>query len=319
MGFSTQWGRVESWRSVCSLTIEWSSVAAVIWLAIQLDRIPFYVVAIVLVGALQHRLAALGHEAAHGSLLRNRFWNDAVADALCFFPILGTVHHYRCWHLAHHASPNDPERDPDVLNLGRWLLRDQFPMLRGRMVWLVFMRWVSAPVSFVRYGLSYMLLNTFGKGEGLRRVLPSHRWYPRRVECLARVTFYAVLGIFVSVLGPNAALFSVVLWVVPLTTTFPYFLMLRDTFQHTNADAGQYTNTRVFRVHPVVRWAVFPYGQELHLPHHISPHVPHYRLEALHDHLLANRAAYGPVAVECRGVLWNRTGDPTIADVLSQG
>jgi fatty acid desaturase len=253
-----QWGRIEGWRSGYSLAIEWGSIVAVIAMAFQFDSIPIYLVAVVLVGALQHRLAALGHEAAHGSLFRNRFWNDAVADALCFFPILGTVHHYRRWHLAHHASPNDPERDPDVLNLGPWLLRDRFPMSRGRMVWLVFWRWLTAPVSFVRYGCSYIRMNTFGKGAGLRPLGLHHRWYSPRVEFLARVASYAALGLVLSVLGPSTALWFVVLWVLPLVTTFPYFLMLRDTFQHTNADAGRYTNTRVFRVHPVVRWAVFP-------------------------------------------------------------
>lgn len=172
MGVGTQWGWVEGWRSVGSLVIEWGSVVSVIGLALRLDAIPSYVVAVVLVGVLQHRLAALGHEAAHGSLFRDRFWNDAVADALCFFPILGTVRHYRRWHLAHHASANDPERDPDLLNLGPWLLRDQFPMSRGRMVWLVFLRWVSAPRAFVRYGWSYLRLNTFGRGRACGRSCP---------------------------------------------------------------------------------------------------------------------------------------------------
>jgi fatty acid desaturase len=314
-----QWGRVDGWRGVGSLALEWVSIGGVMGLAAYLHSIPSYLAAIILVGALQHRLAALGHEAAHGMLFRSRFCNDAAADALCFFPVLATIHHYRRWHLAHHAAPNDPRRDPDVLNLGRWLLRDRFPMSRGRMVWLVFLRWVSAPLSFVRYGWSYLRLNTFGRGAGLRASVTHHPWYPPRVGALARAAFYAASGLALCALGPGGSWLFATLWVVPLVTTFPYFLMLRDTFQHTNADAGRYTNTRVFRVHPVVRWAVFPYGQDLHLPHHASPGVPHYRLEALHRHLLASRAGYGPAAVECRGVLWNRTGEPTIADALAQG
>ena len=319
MSDKARWGQVEGWRSVASLATEWGAIACVIVLAIYLDATPAYVVAVVLMGALQHRLAALGHEAAHGTLFQNRFWNDVMADAFCFFPVLGTVYHYRRWHLAHHASPNDPDRDPDILNLGPWLMRDSFPMSRGQMVWLVFWRWMSAPVSFIRYGIEYMKLNTFGRGKGLGPSLHHQRWYPPTAAAGARVAFYAALGLVLSALNPRISLLLIGLWVVPLVTTFPYFLMLRDTFQHTNADAGRYTNTRVFRVHPIVGWAVFPYGQDLHLPHHASPSVPHYRLEALHHHLLASRSAYGPAAVECRGVLWNRTGEPTISDVLTQG
>lgn len=319
MGTRTEWRRVEGWRGACSLVIEWGSIAGVIWLASRLDAIAAYVAAVVLVGALQHRLAALGHEAAHGLLLPSRFWNDALAEALCFFPLLGTIRHYRRWHLAHHASPNDPERDPDELNLGPWLLRGQFPMSRGRMAWPVFGRWLSAPISFVRCGFVYMLISTFGMGEGLRSVVPHHRWYPPRVELLARLAFYAALALALAASGPVGVKWFVALWVVPLATTFPYFLMLRDTFQHANADMGRFTNRRVFRVSPAVRWAVFPYGQDLHLPHHASPSVPHYGLEAFHRHLLASRSAYGPAVVECRGVLRNRTGEPTIADVLMRG
>jgi fatty acid desaturase len=319
MGDGIHWGRIEGWRGARSLALEWASVAGVIGLATYLDAPLPYVAAVVLVGALQHRLAALGHEAAHGVLFRDRFWNDAAADALCFFPVLGTVRHYRRWHLAHHAAPNDPERDPDVLNLGPWLLRDRFPMSRHRIVWLVFLRWASGPASFIRYGWSYMCMNTLGRGAGLRPPVRDRPGYPPRAEALGRAAFYSALGLALWALGPRAALAFVALWILPLMTTFPYFLMLRDTFQHTNADAGRYTNTRVFRVHPAVRWAVFPYGQDLHLPHHAAPSVPHYRLEALHRHLLATRAGYGPAAVECRGVMWNRTGEPTIADTLARG
>ena len=313
------WGKVEGWRSVTSIVTEWGAIAAVLVLAIYLNSALAYVIAVVLLGALQHRLAALGHEAAHGTLFRFRFWNDVTADAFCFFPILGTVHNYRRWHLAHHASPNDPDRDPDILNLGPLLMRDRFPMSRRLMVRLVFWRWISAPASLIRYGIEYMKLNTFGVGKGLGSTFLYQRWYSPRIASVARVAFYVALGLVLAAISPRIALLVVALWVVPLATTFPYFLMLRDTFQHTNADAGRYTNTRVFRVHPIVRWAVFPYGQDLHLPHHASPSVPHYRLEALHHHLLESRAGYGPAAVECRGVLWNRTGEPTISDVLTQG
>lgn len=314
-----QRGRVDGWRSVCSLALEWGAIVSVVALAAYVDALASYAVGIVLVGALQHRLAALGHEAAHGSLLHNRFWNDAVADVFCFFPVLGTVHHYRRWHMAHHAAPNDPERDPDVLNLGPWLLRSRFPMPRRRMLRLVFGRWLSAPLSFVRYGCAYLRLNTFGRGKGLRPHQRGHARYSLRTASFCRAAFYGVLCVALWASGWGATRLFVILWVVPLITTFPYFLMLRDTFQHTNADAGLYTNTRVFRVHPLLRWAVFPYGQDLHLPHHAAPSVPYYRLEALHRHLLTAKPDYAPAAVECRGVLWNVTGQPTIADVLTQG
>ena len=36
----------------------------------------------------------------------------------------------------------------------------------------------------------------------------------------------------------------------------------------------------------VWRWCVFPLGQAYHLPHHLFPDVPHYRLRQLHEQLM---------------------------------
>ena len=63
-------------------------------------------------------------------------------------------------------------------------------------------------------------------------------------------------------------------------TSFMFFMFLRDVYQHSNADDGRLTNSRVFFTDPFTRWAVFVYGQDMHIPHHLFPAVPHYRLAA---------------------------------------
>jgi hypothetical protein len=42
-------------------------------------------------------------------------------------------------------------------------------------------------------------------------------------------------------------------------TSFPFFILLRDVYQHTYADDGRLTNTRAFFPDPFTRWAVFVY------------------------------------------------------------
>ena len=71
-----------------------------------------------------------------------------------------------------------------------------------------------------------------------------------------------------------------------------FFMLLRDVYQHSNADAGRLTNSRVFFTDPFTRWAVFVYGQDMHIPHHLFPAVPHYRLRQLHELLKRNHEAY---------------------------
>ena len=106
------------------------------------------------------------------------------------------------------------------------------------------------------------------------------------------------------------------LWILPLFTAFPVFMVLREWVQHGNADRGRLTNTRVFLVDPITRYAVFPLGMDYHLPHHLLASVPHYNLKALHDVLLRD-PEYAQKARMVDG--WtgtNAKGDPSIIEVL---
>ncbi len=113
-----------------------------------------------------------------------------------------------------------------------------------------------------------------------------------RATMIGRVTFLAALYSALSwselLFGWHTGTYFMLLWIVPLFTTFPLFMMLRQWVQHGNADRGRLTNTRVFKVNPLLRYAVFPFGMDYHLPHHLYASVPHYRLHALHEMLQAD-------------------------------
>jgi fatty acid desaturase len=106
------------------------------------------------------------------------------------------------------------------------------------------------------------------------------------------------------------------LWVLPLFTTFPYYMLLRDLYQHANADDGKLTNSRVIFCNPLIRWAMFIYGQDIHLTHHLYPAVPHYNLPKLHQLLVKNNEEYAEHVVECHGMFWNNEGKLTMLDVI---
>ena len=164
------------------------------------------------------------------------------------------------------------------------------------------------------------------------RLLPviSHR-----VTAIGRMTFLFVLyGAFAAYDSANAGTGTAFAfdhygyyWAIPLFTTFPLYMMIRQWVQHGNADRGRYTNTRVFLANPFVRYAIFPWGMDYHLPHHMMASVPHYRLKELHA-LLLNDPKYAEGAVEVEGVLGHhdydarsgveggRVARPNILDVL---
>src|ERR1700722_13823760 len=119
-------------------------------------NVPVTLIAIVLIGAGQHQLTGLAHEASHHILFKNRLWNDLASDWLCMFPLYSSTQHYRLQHIAHHQFVNDPDRDPDVSQLqtsGHWL---SFPVSRG-----VFLRtllaqlWLPNLFRFIRIRAAY--------------------------------------------------------------------------------------------------------------------------------------------------------------------
>ena len=128
-------------------------------------NIPVFATAIVLIGGLQHRLAGLGHEASHFTLLRDKRLNDLVADLFCMFPLLTNIHFYRLFHLAHHQYTNDWERDPDLVNMGRAKGVAAFPMPRWRVVASLYLRGPLPPGRVPEISVGLHLCERPGQGQ----------------------------------------------------------------------------------------------------------------------------------------------------------
>ncbi len=124
-------------------------------------------------------------------------------------------------------------------------------------------------------------------------VLPESKYHRTRLHpvihnrwaSILRITFltglFAALAWITLLTGHWAAVYYLVLWGIPSLTTFSLFMILRQLVQHGNADRGWLTNTRIFFVNRLINFAVFPMGQDYHLPHHLYATVPHYRLRQL--------------------------------------
>lgn len=355
--------------------------------------VPVVAVGILLVGAVQHRFAGLGHEGAHWILFKNRFWNEFASDWFCMFPLFSTTAQYRLMHLGHHEYTNDWERDPELLNMGKTRMMDRFPMTRGEFV-RHFVARIFWPPRLLRYvwdniyttsfgncvnpyqkslpskapprlrlpgsfgevritsllGLAYLglMVGTLGAVSWLGTwwqlveaavgllvlaaaviySLPA-AWffqsdlrpvYSSRTASLLRLTWLTLLEFSLAsarlATGHEWGVYFWVLWVVPLLTSFPYYMLLRDLYQHANADDGKLTNSRVIFAGPLARWAMFIYGQDVHLTHHLYPAVPHYNLRKLHHLLVDNNEEYAAHVVECHGVIWGRDGRLSALDCM---
>jgi fatty acid desaturase len=354
------------------------------------SNIPVFAMAIILIGGIQHRLAGLGHEASHYCFMKNRLLNDLIPDLFCMFPLLTTVHFYRLFHMAHHQFTNDPGRDPDLLNMGHGRRFDEFPMLRGRFIRVVYLCLLVAPTRFIGYVWAYMKVNTLGQGKstyveragsgslsggdrlrlgtllglvylfsisavfwiltsinrpnwivpaGLMGAAlsavtvyrlpewalfrsPLRSAYSTRFASVLRLGYYTLLLVIFAHLrwatGGVSTVYVITLWLVPLGSSFMFFMFLRDVYQHSNADAGRLTNSRVFFTDPFTRWSVFVYGQDMHIPHHLFPAIPHYRLRRLHELLKRNHEVYRDQVVETHGTFHNSQGRPAILDEMTR-
>ena len=352
--------------------------------------LPVFAVAIAMVGAIQHRLAGLGHEASHYCFMKNRFLNDFIPDVFCMYPLMTTVHFYRLFHMAHHQFTNDPKRDPDLQNLGHAKRAGEFPMSRGRFIKVVYFALFVAPFRVLSYQWAYFQVNTLGQGKnvyvdgtnpgpaptwvwprlgtalgifyllslnlttwilttyqkpgwmipagllgmslaaGVMYLLPDwavfrspfRQAYSSRFSGVIRLGYLTVLLEVLAHLrwatGGVSAIYFILLWLVPLNTSFMFYMFLRDVYQHSNADVGRLTNSRVFFTDPFTRWAVFVYGQDMHIPHHLFPAVPHYHLRPLHELLKRVHEPYRTQVVETHGTFHDTRGRRTILDEMTR-
>jgi fatty acid desaturase len=346
-------------------------------------NLPVTFLAVVLIGAGQHRLTTLGHEASHYMLFRHRLLNELASDFLCMFPVWSTTHHYRLQHLAHHQFPNDPERDPDVTQMKESGHRYDFPMSPRRFMWVCVVKqllWLPGLIRYIRVRARYA---STGEGSGpyeaqgprshllsligalyflllficvglssylnafwllalippalavplliFYAVVPGRLYRHTKLKpdvsprsmTLLRVSYLTILltalGWLTYATGHPWLLYYLLLWALPLATAFSFFMLLRQVVQHGNTGSARLTNTRVFLVSRLIRFAVFPLGMDYHLPHHLYPMVPHFRLKELHEFLLQTEE-YRREAVLVGGYFWpdSPPRETTVLDVMAR-
>ena len=150
----------------------------------------------------------------------------------------------------------------------------------------------------------------------LRPVIHARYTSPLRVGFITLLL--TALAVATKLTGAPAVPYFLLLWVVPIFTAFAFFMILRQLVQHGNGGRGWINNTRTFLVAPLIRLAVFPFGQDYHLPHHMYATVPHYRLKRLHA-LLMQYPEYRDEALEVHGYFASPEKPqvhPTVVDVL---
>ncbi|MEO8422051.1 MAG: fatty acid desaturase family protein, partial [Hyphomicrobium sp.] len=259
-------------KALIATAEEWAAIAAAIALCAYYWHPVLYVIAVMFIGARQHALLILGHDASHYRYLRTRWQNDLFGNLFLMWPTFASVEGFRKFHGTHHqytSLANDGNRDLWHTHNAEGELEPEwvFPKTRLGLALMILRR-----AAFVT-GLSWILRGLIGSS-----LIPSPRWM-----VAARLAFYASVAGLLTFYGAWSGL--VWYWLVPFCTWHIAAQYIRLICEHSavESEESEYSVTRT----TIPTWLesifILPRNVGFHLEHHWYPSVPFYRLPELHQ------------------------------------
>lgn len=276
-------------KAVRAILLEWLGIAAAIVLCQAFWNPALYMLVVIWIGARQHALTVLGHDAAHFRLLPRK-WNDWIGNVFVMWPVFLAADGYRQYHGEHHrftGTTQDGNRRIWRTHTSKGDLTREwtFPKTVAGLVLTVLLRAaVLTGVFWIIRGLlaAFVLRRSWG---GL----------------IIRMGYYAVA---IGGMAFAGALRGFLLyWVVPYCTAHIGFQYIRLICEHSaiRSDDPAYAATRTTLARWWERVMIVPRNIHYHIEHHWYPSVPFYNLPALHEALMA-QAHFRRHAVVTRSV-----------------
>jgi fatty acid desaturase len=268
--------KLDVWKGLSAIAVEWISIALAVALCVQFWNPVLYVATVIFVGARQHALAIIGHDASHFRLLKNRALNDWVSDLFAKWPTLGTTRGYRYFHSAHHihlGTEKDLNRvlwkthtlDGELTK--EWTYPKTALGLLGKIVYrgcgLTGLYWIY---------LRFKAMFTFGsKAQAAYNLL----------QLLFTATLFTLLTYFHLWKG------YLLYWLVPFCTWYIAANYIRLILEHSAIDGeAPYNATRTTTAGSLARLLVLSRATNYHIEHHLFPSIPFYNLRKAHEYLM---------------------------------
>lgn len=263
-------------KAMLAIAAEWAGIVAAIALSQRLRHPLVYLAAVIWIGARQHALTVLGHDAAHYRLLPGRRWNDWVANLFTQWPMFLTVEGFRHYHGEHHrftGSEGDGNRRIWRTHTadGRLTAEWTYPKTPAALVFTILRRAAFATgIFWIVRGLVAM-------------VLFRSSW----MQVAARLAFYGAGLWAIAAAGALPGFFAY--WIVPYCTWHIACQYIRLICEHSEAHSTDpaFSLTRTTIARWWERWLIVPRNIHYHIEHHWYPSVPFYNLPALHARLMA--------------------------------
>ncbi len=227
-----------------------------------------FLIAIVIIGARQHGMAILMHDAAHSILFKDKKLNDFVGKWFLAAPYGGDLFAYRKYHLIHHRH-TQTDKDPDLP------LSAKFPVTKQSLI-RKFLRDITG-VTFLRLRIATYKLSK-GKEVSLKGT--------EAFEKTSALPFFTSNAVLFAGLALSGLWWAYpLLWLLPLWTVFFAVLRLRNIAEHamTERSDNPLTHARTTHAGWFARTVFAPYWVNYHVEHHAYMYVPCYNLPKLHS------------------------------------
>jgi fatty acid desaturase len=265
-------------RSAAYVVAVCLALVGVIILAAAFPNWVVLLAAVVVIGALQHHLSIIHHEAVHCLLFRSRTVNEAVGSLVAF--ATGFSMAYRTHHLYHHRHLGS-EGDPDLDAYAGYpttpakLLLDVLWHLCGG----------AAVQQFLLQLRRARALTPAAGGTSMGQMLG------------IAVTQVLLFTIFAAAGRP---LLYFVLWLIPLLAVAKTLAHFRGVVEHTVATRGDGGSNRFRTIlcGPIERFLFAPMNFNYHAEHHFYPAIPYHRLPQAHRILSQDPRYHDVVSVQ---------------------
>ena len=237
------------WLAACAA--DWTMIVIAMVVAHQIGRAWAYLLAIAVIGARQHALLLLAHDATHYLVSRKKWLNDLLSNALVAYPFLWTTEGYRWWHFLHHryvGTLEDVELQLKAKTAAHlWSLPLKVRVLIVDGLATLVVGWLSLPfVAFFVFP-------------------PRQKW--RLIPMLA----FQVIALVIA--GVTGTLWAIGLWYVSASTSMLIVFKIRQWTEHVGTDDTQrITASRLWRF-----W-ILPHNTWMHWEHHRWPFIPFHNL-----------------------------------------
>jgi fatty acid desaturase len=263
--------QIRPWPLARAAVGTWACILGALYLWSTYPGVITFVVAAVVIGARQHALNNLVHEASHFSVSRNKTLNDWLSDVFFATPHFISTNAYRVKHTLHHSGLGDPHKDTEAKP--RYVLRG-VGFLRHTAMALCGLEALRAAAQY----------SPAGGGAG-----HPFRYYPLTVATNGALLAYCAW------LGKPEAYF--LLWLLPLFTVAMYISTLRVIAEHQSVPYAQRgiedfrsrlpRFTRSIPAGAIERFFFGPVNFCYHQEHHLAPGIPFPNLPTLHHGLRA--------------------------------